>query len=75
MDEEIREAFKGIVWVSLGQEPDMRELQRSLHVTLTPTLILNLANGSGSAIAFTRDPVCVCLSLSVYVRARDHACV
>ena len=34
-DEEIRSVFEKIVWVSVGQEPDIRELQSSLHFQLT----------------------------------------
>ena len=30
-DEEIRSTFEKIVWVSVGQEPDIRELQESIH--------------------------------------------
>ena len=34
-DEEIRSSFEKIVWVSVGQEPDIRELQDSMHHQLT----------------------------------------
>ena len=33
-DEEIRGAFDKIVWESLGQEPDLREAQESIHEQL-----------------------------------------
>ena len=29
-DKEVRAAFEKILWVSVGQEPDVRELQASL---------------------------------------------
>ena len=34
-DTSIREAFETIVWVSVGQEPDVRNLQDSIHHQLT----------------------------------------
>lgn len=34
-DEETRSSFEKIVWVSVGQEPDIRELQDSMHHQLT----------------------------------------
>ena len=33
-DDEVRAQFDKIVWVSVGQEPDIRELQESIHVQL-----------------------------------------
>jgi hypothetical protein len=37
--EEIRGAFDKIVWVSVGQQPDVRELQESIHEQLTENSI------------------------------------
>ena len=34
-DVEILSSFEKIVWVSVGQEPDFRELQDSIHHQLT----------------------------------------
>ena len=34
-DEEVREAFDKICWVSIGQEPDQPALQQTLHIQLT----------------------------------------
>ena len=34
-DKDIRTAFSIIVWASLGQQPDVRELQNSIHMQLT----------------------------------------
>ena len=31
----VRESFDKIVWVSLGQDPNLRQLQESIHVQLT----------------------------------------
>ena len=38
-DEEIRASFEKIVWVSVGQEPDIRELQESIHGQMTGEVI------------------------------------
>jgi hypothetical protein len=34
LDEDIRAAFEKVVWVSVGQEPDLRELQSSIYYQL-----------------------------------------
>ena len=39
LDEEIRSSFEKIVWVSVGQEPDIRELQNSIHFQLTESFL------------------------------------
>ena len=36
---EVRSSFEKIVWVSVGQEPDIRELQDSIHFQLTKSFL------------------------------------
>ena len=43
-DEEIRAYFEIIVWASVGQEPNIRELQESIHFQLTGRLLPDEAN-------------------------------
>ena len=38
-DEDIRSSFEKIVWVSIGQEPDIRELQESLYEQIAGSVI------------------------------------
>ena len=38
-DEVVRASFEKIVWVSVGQEPDIRELQESIHGQMTGEVI------------------------------------
>jgi hypothetical protein len=38
-DDAIRSSFQKIVWVSVGQEPDLRELQESIYAELTESAI------------------------------------
>ena len=43
-DAEILSSFAKIVWVSVGQEPDIRELQESIFVQLTDSAVPDSAN-------------------------------
>ena len=43
-DDQIRAAFSKIVWVSVGQEPDIRELQEAIHEQLLEKGITDSAN-------------------------------
>ena len=42
-DPEIRASFEKIVWVSVGQEPDIRELQESIYGQLSDATIPDLS--------------------------------
>ena len=54
-DKEIRRGFQRIVWVSVGQEPDMRELQESVHLQLTKAQIPESAKTAAMVHNALRD--------------------
>ena len=54
-DEAIRSLYEKIVWVSVGQEPDIRELQESIHVQLTKQNIPESAKTADVVGAAIRD--------------------
>ena len=54
-DEEIRSSFEKIVWVSVGQEPDIRELQDSMHHQLSKQHFQDNISTNADAFTAVRD--------------------
>ena len=54
-DAGIRSSFGKIVWVSIGQEPDIRELQESIFVQLTDAALPESANTPALVMAALRS--------------------
>ena len=54
-DEEVRRSFEKILWVSIGQEPDLRELQDSLHLQLTDASLPDTIKTDGEVSAALRN--------------------
>ena len=53
-DDEVLSSFETIVWVSVGQEPDIRELQSSIHLQLTEAHLPEEVTKSDEAILVIR---------------------
>lgn len=54
-DVQIRAHFEKIVWVSVGQEPDLRELQESIHMQLATAVIPDAASAPALVMSALRD--------------------
>ncbi len=54
-DEGIRRSFEKILWVSVGQEPDIRELQDSLHHQITKQHLPPAARSAADVVTALRD--------------------
>ena len=53
-DKEIRRGFQTIVWVSVGKEPDLTELQNSIHFQLTMKKLPEEADDAAGALGALR---------------------
>ena len=54
-DEEVRQSFDRIVLVSVGQEPNVREFQESIHLQLTKQQLPDAAKNDAMVITALRD--------------------
>ena len=64
-DEEIRSSFEKILWVSVGQEPDIRELQDSLFFQITGHHFSDDVKKADEALKAVRDAAKSCNVLLV----------
>ena len=64
-DKAIRASFEKIVWVSVGQEPDIRELQDSIHHQLTRRHFQDDIKNEADALTAIRDAARGCKILLV----------
>ena len=64
-DHDIRTSFDKIVWVSVGQEPDIRELQSSIHFQLTSAHFPDSVKREDEAVKALRDAAKDCNLLLV----------
>jgi hypothetical protein len=70
-DEDIRSSFEKIVWVSIGQEPDIRELQESLYEQIAGSVIPPDAKTPSLVFKALRDASKGCSMLLVLDDAWD----
>ena len=54
-DVQIRAHFEKIVWVSVGQEPDLRELQENIHMQIATAVIPDAASAPPLVMSALRD--------------------
>ena len=69
-DEDIRKSFDRIVWVSVGQEPDLRELQDSIHFQLQASGLPENAKAQRDIMQALRNEAPPSLLLPAAGRAR-----